>query len=95
MKERCALPHRRGRSCSSRRRPQGQGIIRSSGTIGKTDAKALARYGKDRWPELARWQARDHYRLRLHALVTKVRRDGWLTLRRVAHGPPERNYDPV
>ena len=52
-------------------------FIRSFGTIGKTDAidaKALARYGKDRSPELARWQARDHDRLRLQALVL-ARRD--------------------
>ena len=52
-------------------------FIRSFGTIGKTDAidaKALARYGNDRCAELARWQARDHDRLRLQALVL-IRRD--------------------
>jgi transposase len=52
-------------------------FIRSFGTIGKTDAidaKALARYGNDRSAELARWQARDHDRLRLQALVL-IRRD--------------------
>jgi transposase len=52
-------------------------FIRSFGTIGKTDAidaKALARYGKDRCAELARWQARDRERLRLQALVL-ARRD--------------------
>ncbi len=52
-------------------------FIRSFGTIGKTDAidaKALARYGKDRWAELARWQARDRERLRLQTLVL-ARRD--------------------
>jgi len=52
-------------------------FIRSFGTIGKTDAidaKALARYGEDRSPELARWQARDCHRLRLQALVL-ARRD--------------------
>ena len=50
-------------------------FIRSFGTLGKTDAidaKALARYGKDRCAELARWQARE--RLRLQALVL-ARRD--------------------
>ena len=52
-------------------------FIRSFGTLGKTDAidaKALARYGKDRGAELARWQARDRERLRLQALVL-ARRD--------------------
>jgi transposase len=52
-------------------------FIRSFGTIGKTDAidaKALARYGSDRWAELARWQARDRERLRLQGLVL-ARRD--------------------
>jgi transposase len=52
-------------------------FIRSFGTLGKTDAidaKALARYGKDRCAELARWQARDRERLRLQALVL-TRRD--------------------
>jgi len=52
-------------------------FIRSFGTLGKTDAidaKALARYGKDRCAELARWQARDRERLRLQALVL-ARRD--------------------
>lgn len=52
-------------------------FIRSFGTLGKTDAidaRALARYGKDRCAELARWQARDHDRLRLQALVL-IRRD--------------------
>jgi transposase len=52
-------------------------FIRSFGTLGKTDAidaKALARYGKDRCAELPRWQARDHDRLRLQALVL-IRRD--------------------
>jgi transposase len=52
-------------------------FIRSFGTIGKTDsidARALARYGKDRWAELAPWQARDRERLRLQALVL-ARRD--------------------
>ena len=37
-------------------------FIRSFGTLGKTDAidaRALARYGKDRHAELATWQARD------------------------------------
>lgn len=52
-------------------------FIRSFGTLGKTDAidaKALARYGKDRSAELPRWQARDGDRLRLQALVL-IRRD--------------------
>src|SRR5271166_2776062 len=52
-------------------------FIRSFGTIGKTDAidaKALARYGRDRWAELARWQARDRERLCLQTLVL-ARRD--------------------
>lgn len=52
-------------------------FIRSFGTLGKTDAidaKALARYGKDRCAELARWQPRDADRLRLQALVL-TRRD--------------------
>jgi transposase len=52
-------------------------FIRSFGTLGKTDAidaKALARYGKDRCAELARWQARDRDRLNLQALVL-ARRD--------------------
>jgi transposase len=52
-------------------------FIRSFGTIAKTDAidaKALARYGKDRRAELAPWQARDRDRLRLQALVL-IRRD--------------------
>ena len=52
-------------------------FIRSFGTLGKTDAidaRALARYGKDRCAELARWQARDRDRLRLQALVL-IRRD--------------------
>ena len=47
-------------------------FIRSFGTLGKTDAidaRALARYGKERCAELARWQARDRDRLRLQALV--------------------------
>jgi transposase len=40
-------------------------FIRSFGTLGKTDAidaKALARYGKDRCVELACWQAKDRQR---------------------------------
>jgi transposase len=52
-------------------------FIRSFGTLGKTDAidaKALARYGKDRCAELVRWQARDRERLRLQTLVL-IRRD--------------------
>lgn len=52
-------------------------FIRSFGTLGKTDAidaKALARYGKDRCAELPRWQARDRDRLRLQVLVL-ARRD--------------------
>jgi len=52
-------------------------FIRSFGTLGKTDAidaKALARYGKDRCAELARWQAKDRERLRLQTLVL-IRRD--------------------
>jgi transposase len=52
-------------------------FIRSFGTLGKTDAidaRALARYGKDRCVELALWQARDRERLRLQALVL-TRRD--------------------
>jgi len=52
-------------------------FIRSFGTIGKTDAidaRALARYGKDRCAELARWQARDAERLRLQVFVL-IRRD--------------------
>ena len=60
-------------------------FIRSFGTIGKTDAinaKALARYGKDRCADLARWQARDRERLRLQALVL-ARRD--LVKERLAH----------
>jgi transposase len=52
-------------------------FIRSFGTIGKTDAidaRALARYARDRWAELAPWQARDRERLRLQTLVL-TRRD--------------------
>ena len=52
-------------------------FIRSFGTLGKTDAidaRALARYGKDRHAELPLWQARDRDRLRLQALVL-TRRD--------------------
>jgi transposase len=47
-------------------------FIRSFGTLGKTDAidaRALARYGKDRHAQLPLWQARDRHRLRLQALV--------------------------
>jgi len=52
-------------------------FIRSFGTLGKTDAidaRALARYAKDRHAELPLWQARDRHRLRLQALVL-TRRD--------------------
>jgi transposase len=52
-------------------------FIRSFGTLGKTDAidaAALARYGRDRWAELAPWQARQPERERLQALVL-ARRD--------------------
>jgi transposase len=52
-------------------------FIRSFGTLGKTDAidaRALARYASDRRAELARWQARDHERTSLQALVL-TRRD--------------------
>src|SRR5580692_4679467 len=60
-------------------------FIRSFGTLGKTDAldaKALARYGKERHGELARWQTRDRQRLRLQALVL-TRRD--LVIDRLAY----------
>lgn len=52
-------------------------FIRSFGTLGKTDAidaKALARYAKDRQADLQPWQARERERLRLHELVM-ARRD--------------------
>jgi len=52
-------------------------FIRSFGILGKTDAidaKALARYAKDRQADLPSWRARDRERLRLHALVM-ARRD--------------------
>lgn len=47
-------------------------FIRSWGTLGKTDAidaRHLARYGRERHAELARWQAPDADRDKLHALV--------------------------
>jgi transposase len=47
-------------------------FIRSLGTLGKTDAidaRALARYGRERHDKLARWQPRETDRARLHALV--------------------------
>lgn len=52
-------------------------FIRSFGTLGKTDAidaRALARYGRERRGDLALWQARQPERLRLQALVL-ARRD--------------------
>ena len=52
-------------------------FIRSFGTLGKTDAidaRALARYGRDRHAGLALWRARDVERVRLQALVL-ARRD--------------------
>lgn len=47
-------------------------FIRSYGTLGKTDAidaRALARYGAERAPSLARWQPRDAWRDQLQDLV--------------------------
>ncbi len=52
-------------------------FIRSFGTLGKSDAidaSALSRYGRDRFPELPLWSAREPERLRLQALVL-ARRD--------------------
>ncbi|MGA9865936.1 MAG: transposase [Acetobacteraceae bacterium] len=52
-------------------------FISSFGTLGKTDAidaRALARYGQERHAQLIRWQAPDHERDRLQALVL-TRRD--------------------
>lgn len=52
-------------------------FIRSFGTLGKSDAidaKALARYGAERHPDLKRWQAPDKHRVRLQVLVL-TRRD--------------------
>lgn len=52
-------------------------FIRSFGTLAKTDAidaRALARYGRERHQELARWRTPDRHRLRLQALVL-TRRD--------------------
>jgi transposase len=52
-------------------------FIRSFGTLGKTDAidaRALARYARERHDELPIWQARERERLRLQALVL-ARRD--------------------
>ncbi len=52
-------------------------FIRSFGTLGKTDAidaRALARYGQERHPRLARWQPPDQERDRLQTLVL-TRRD--------------------
>jgi transposase len=47
-------------------------FIRSLGTLGKSDAidaRALARYGRERHDQLAHWQPRETDRERLHALV--------------------------
>ena len=47
-------------------------FIRSFGTLGKTDtldAKAIARYARERGPQLARWQPPDPDRATLQALV--------------------------
>lgn len=52
-------------------------FIRSFGTLGKTDAidaRALARYGRERHTRLPLWQPADTQRARLHALVL-ARRD--------------------
>jgi transposase len=52
-------------------------FIRSFGILGKTDAidaRALARYGEERYGQLARWQAPDLARDQLQALVL-ARRD--------------------
>jgi transposase len=52
-------------------------FIRSFGTLGKTDAidaRALARYGRERQRDLPRWHAPDPLRLRLQTL-TLFRRD--------------------
>ena len=52
-------------------------FIRSFGTLAKTDAidaRALARYGRERHRELARWRTPDRHRLRLQTLVL-TRRD--------------------
>jgi transposase len=52
-------------------------FIRSFGTLGKTDAidaRALARYGQERHPRLARWQPPEQQRERLQSLV-RTRRD--------------------
>ena len=62
----------RSRTCGASR-----DFAKATGRLAKTDAidaKALARYGSDRWAELARWQARDRERLRLQGLVL-ARRD--------------------
>ncbi|GAC1334913.1 MAG: IS110 family transposase [Beijerinckiaceae bacterium] len=59
-------------------------FIRSLGTLGKSDAidaRALARYGQERYDRLALWQLRDEARASLHTLVT-TRRD--LVKQRVA-----------
>jgi len=59
-------------------------FIRSFGILGKTDAidaKALASYGQERYPRLARWQACDTDRDELQTLVL-TRRD--LVAQRVA-----------
>lgn len=47
-------------------------FIRSFGTLGKTDAidaRALAQYGRERHPRLARWLSQDPQRLTLQTLV--------------------------
>jgi transposase len=75
-------------------------FIRSLGTLGKTDAidaKALARYGRERHAGLALWQAREPARLRLQALVL-TRRDlvaarvAWTNRRAAPGAEPAHTY---
>lgn len=49
-------------------------FIRSHGRLGKSDAidaRLMARYGRERWQDLALWQAPDPDRERLRCLVTR------------------------
>lgn len=51
-------------------------FIRSFGTLAKTDtldARALARYGQERHPQLSLWQPLEHQRDELHLLVSTRR----------------------
>lgn len=77
-------------------------FIRSHGTLGKSDtidARALAHYAEERHAKLSRWQAPDHDRAELAALVLTrqdmvASRTAWSN-RRKAPGAITTHIDPI